>query len=353
MSRWLGVLVGALVWGILGDRVGRLRALYGSILLYSIGTLANGLVGSVEAYAVCRLLAGLGLAGELGAAVTLVSETLPQRQRGLGTTLVAGFGLCGGIVAALLAESLSWRTCYLVGGGAGLLLLSLRLTLHEPALFVAARKESVRRGSLRLLFATASRRSRFGKLLLIGLPVWFVAGIVIAFSPELAASLGTPGVTAARAVLCSYLGVAIGDLLCGLLSQWLQSRRRAMMLSLSLLLIGLLALLHLRGLSPNGFYLLGFGLGVSTGYWAVLVTTAAEQFGTNLRATVTTSIPNLVRASVIPLSLLYQQLLPSLGTIETVRLIGLGTVALAALALWSLPETYHRELAFVERDSTS
>jgi putative MFS transporter len=349
----VGVLVGALVWGILGDRVGRLRALYGSILLYSIGTLANGLVGSVEAYAVCRLLAGLGLAGELGAAVTLVSETLPQRQRGLGTTLVAGFGLCGGIVAALLAESLSWRTCYLVGGGAGLLLLSLRLTLHEPALFVAARKESVRRGSLRLLFATASRRSRFGKLLLIGLPVWFVAGIVIAFSPELAASLGTPEVTAARAVLCSYLGVAIGDLLCGLLSQWLQSRRRAMMLSLSLLLIGLLALLHLRGLSPNGFYLLGFGLGVSTGYWAVLVTTAAEQFGTNLRATVTTSIPNLVRASVIPLSLLYQQLLPSLGTIETVRLIGLGTVALAALALWSLPETYHRELAFVERDSTS
>lgn len=349
----VGVLVGALVWGILGDRVGRLRALYGSILLYSIGTLANGLVGSVEAYAVCRLLAGLGLAGELGAAVTLVSETLPQRQRGLGTTLVAGFGLCGGIVAALLAESLSWRACYLVGGGAGLILLSLRLTLHEPALFMAAQQESVRRGSLTLLFATASRRSRFGKLLLIGLPVWFVAGIVIAFSPELATSLGTPGVTAARAVLCSYLGVAIGDLLCGLLSQWLQSRRRAMMLSLSLLLIGLLALLRLRGLSPNGFYLLGFGLGVSTGYWAVLVTTAAEQFGTNLRATVTTSIPNLVRASVIPLSLLYQQLLPSLGTIETVRLIGLGTVALAALALWSLPETYHRELAFVERDSTS
>ncbi len=345
-----GVLVGALVWGILGDRLGRLRALYGSILIYSVGTLGNGLVQSVEAYALCRLLAGFGLAGELGAAVTLVSETLPQNRRGLGTTLVAGFGLLGGVVAALLAEILPWRTCYFVGGCAGLGLLLLRISLAEPQLFIETQRQKVRRGSLTLLFSTSDRRRRFLLLLLIGLPVWFIAGIVIAFSPELATALGTPGVIASRAVLFSYVGVSLGDLLCGLLSQLLHSRRRAMMLSLSLLCAGVVMLLRLRGLGPNGFYAMSFGLGLTTGYWAVLVTTAAEQFGTNLRATVTTAVPNLVRASVIPLSMLYQKLLPSLGTIQTVRLLGVGCALLAVVSLLRLPETYHRELGFLERE---
>jgi MFS family permease len=352
-AQMVGVLVGAFVFGTLGDRLGRLRALYGSILIYSVGTLLNGLVDSVETYALCRLLAGFGLAGELGAAVTLVSETLPQSRRGLGTTLVAGFGLCGGVAAALLAEWLSWRTCYFVGGSAGLLLLLLRLSVAEPQMFVDVKQQSVRRGSLALLLATATRRRRFLQLLLIGLPVWFVAGIVIAFSPELSTALGTQGVTAARAVLISYIGVALGDLLCGVLSQVLKSRRRAMLWSLSLLLVLLLLLLRLHGLGLHGFYALCFGLGLSTGYWAVLVTTAAEQFGTNLRATVTTTVPNLVRASVIPLGLLYQQLVPTLGTVETVRWLGGLCVAVAVVSLWLLPETYHRELAFLEHESRS
>ena len=352
-AQMVGVLVGAFVFGTLGDRLGRLRALYGSILIYSVGTLLNGLVDSVETYAFCRLLAGFGLAGELGAAVTLVSETLPQSRRGLGTTLVAGFGLCGGVAAALLAEWLSWRTCYFVGGSAGLLLLLLRLSVAEPQMFVDVKQQSVRRGSLALLLATATRRRRFLQLLLIGLPVWFVAGIMIAFSPELSTALGTQGVTAARAVLISYIGVALGDLLCGVLSQVLKSRRRAMLWSLSLLLVLLLLLLRLHGLGLHGFYALCFGLGLSTGYWAVLVTTAAEQFGTNLRATVTTTVPNLVRASVIPLGLLYQQLVPTLGTVETVRWLGGLCVAVAVVSLWLLPETYHRELAFLEHESRS
>ncbi|HNI59155.1 MAG TPA: MFS transporter [Pseudomonadota bacterium] len=352
-AQMVGVLVGAFVFGTLGDRLGRLRALYGSILIYSVGTLLNGLVDSVETYAFCRLLAGFGLAGELGAAVTLVSETLPQSRRGLGTTLVAGFGLCGGVAAALLAEWLSWRTCYFVGGSAGLLLLFLRLSVAEPQMFVDVKQQSVRRGSLALLLATATRRRRFLQLLLIGLPVWFVAGIVIAFSPELSTALGTQGVTAARAVLISYIGVALGDLLCGVLSQVLKSRRRAMLWSLSLLLVLLLLLLRLHGLGLHGFYALCFGLGLSTGYWAVLVTTAAEQFGTNLRATVTTTVPNLVRASVIPLGLLYQQLVPTLGTVGSVRWLGGLCVAVAVVSLWLLPETYHRELAFLEHESRS
>lgn len=352
-AQMVGVLVGAFVFGTLGDRLGRLRALYGSMLIYSVGTLLNGLVDSVETYALCRLLAGFGLAGELGAAVTLVSETLPQSRRGLGTTLVAGFGLCGGVAAALLAEWLSWRTCYFVGGSAGLLLLFLRLSVAEPQMFVDVKQQSVRRGSLALLLATATRRRRFLQLLLIGLPVWFVAGIVIAFSPELSTALGTQGVTAARAVLISYIGVALGDLLCGVLSQVLKSRRRAMLWSLSLLLVLLLLLLRLHGLGLHGFYALCFGLGLSTGYWAVLVTTAAEQFGTNLRATVTTTVPNLVRASVIPLGLLYQQLVPTLGTVGSVRWLGGLCVAVAVVSLWLLPETYHRELAFLEHESRS
>lgn len=348
-----GVLVGAFVWGILGDRLGRLRALYGSILLYSLGTLANGLVDSVEAYAVCRFVAGFGLAGELGSAIALVCETLPQEKRGLGTTLVAGFGLCGGMCAAVLAEFLSWRACYFVGGAAGLSLLLLRTSIPESALFLSALRRATKKGSLRLLFSTSSRRGRFAKLLLVGLPVWFVAGLVIAFSPELATALGTPSILAARSVFFSYLGVALGDVLCGVLSQRLRSRRAAMLLFLVLLLGLFLALLQLDRPGPRAFYAMCFALGISTGYWAVLVTTAAESFGTNLRATVATTIPNLVRGATIPLTFLYQHLFPTLGIGSALRLLGVSVCVLAVGALWQLPETYHAELDYLDEEPHS
>jgi MFS family permease len=348
-----GLLLGSFVWGTLGDRRGRVRALYGSLLLYSLATLGNAAVSTLPGYAACRFLAGLGLAGELGAAITLVSETLPTARRGLGTTLVAGCGLCGGIAAAGLAVLLPWRSCYVVGGASGLVLLALRVQLLEPELF--RRAESARgRGSLLLLFRRPARALAYGRLILIGLPIWFVAGILMLLSPEFAAALGVSGagpgagVTAAKAVLYSYIGAALGDFGCGLLSQKLRSRKRALFLSLLAVLGGILLYLHAAGLSPAGFYLVCFLVGLTTGYWAVLITAAAEHFGTNLRATVTTSVPNLVRAGVIPISLLFQWLHPRLGLVRAATGLGVGLVALALLALFGLRETYSRELDFVE-----
>jgi predicted MFS family arabinose efflux permease len=347
----IGLLFGSFVWGILGDRAGRVRALYGSILLYSLATLANALVTSLPGYAACRLLAGIGLAGELGAAITLVSETLPPGRRGLGTALVAGFGLCGGMAAALLAEWVSWRSAFLIGGGCGLLLLLLRVRLRESGLFTrltATTSPQPQRGSLRLLLAAPARRGLYFRLALIGLPVWFVAGILMVFSPELARALAVPGVTAARCILFSYLGTAIGDVGSGLLSQLLQSRKRVIALSLALVALTVTAFLSAQGVTSYVLYGLCFALGVSTGYWAVLVTTAAEHFGTNLRATVATTIPNLVRASIIPLNLAFAVLLPRLGIVASAGVLGAACLLVAALSLRSLRETFACDLDFHE-----
>ncbi len=360
----LGLLLGSVVWGVLGDRQGRVRALYGSILLYSLATLANAMVASFPAYAACRFLAGLGLGGELGAAVTLVSESLPTARRGLGTMAVAGFGLCGGVAAAGLGELVSWRTCYAIGGGLGLLLLALRVQLVESPLFgsleagAAARPE--RRGSLLLLLRSPRRRRTYLRLVLVGLPIWFVAGILMVFSPELGRALGVPNVTAARAVLISYLGVALGDFLCGGLSQLLGSRKRAIAVFLGLLCAGLVLFFSASEVLTERFYGICFGLGLGTGYWAVLVTCAAEQFGTNLRATVATTVPNMIRATVIPLSFAFQLLFRRLepisnrlgkdhGLIEAGMVLGAACILLALWALHGLDETYGRELDFQER----
>lgn len=347
----IGLLFGSFVWGVLGDRAGRVRALYGSILLYSLATLANALVTSLPGYAACRLLAGIGLAGELGAAITLVSETLPPRRRGLGTALVAGFGLCGGMAAALLAEWVSWRSAFLIGGGCGLLLLLLRVRLRESGLFTrltATASPQLQRGSLRLLLAAPARRGLYFRLALIGLPVWFVAGILMVFSPELARALAVPGVTAARCILFSYLGTAIGDVGSGLLSQLLHSRKRVIALSLALVALTVTAFLSAHGVTSYVLFGLCFALGVSTGYWAVLVTTAAEHFGTNLRATVATTIPNLVRASIIPLNLAFAILLPRLGIVASAAVLGAACLLVAALSLRTLRETFACDLDFHE-----
>lgn len=344
-----GLLIGCFIWGPLGDRHGRVRALYGSLLLYSLATLANAAVGSVAGYAACRFIAGLGLAGELGAAITLVSETLPTERRGIGTTIVAGCGLCGGIAAAALAVLLPWRSCYVVGGASGLVLLLLRVKLLEPALFRRTLTADCERGRLTLLLRHPPQALAYLRLCLVGLPIWFVAGILMLFSPEFAAALGIVGVTAAKSVLYSYVGAALGDFACGLLSQHLRSRKRALLLCLVAVLGGILLYLHAHGLSTRGFYFVCFAVGLTTGYWAVLITAAAEHFGTNLRATVTTSVPNIVRAGVIPIAFAFEALHPRLGLVPAATLIGTGLVALALLALHGLRETYSRDLDFLER----
>lgn len=347
-----GLLIGAFVWGPLGDKKGRVSVLYGSILLYSIATLANAFVTTSDQYWLCRLVAGFGLAGELGAAITLVAETLPKKKRGLGTTWVAAVGLTGGIAAAVVAQVVPWRVAYGIGGGMGLLLLLLRLRLHDSDLFLRA--SNVPRGDLSLLFRSPRRFLRYMLLVFVGLPIWFVAGILMVFAPELGQSLGlSPAPTSAQAVLFSYIGVAIGDFISGLISQSRQSRKQAIGMFLSFLSLGLLLYFAMPFESLIPFYAVCTLLGFGGGYWAVLITTVAEHFGTDLRATATTTVPNLIRAGTIPLTYAFQALSRHTDPLVAALTVGISTVFCAFLALFLLRETYDSDLDFLERKPSS
>lgn len=344
-----GLLIGGVFWGVLGDRRGRLSVLLGSIVLYSVANIANAAADSVTSYAIWRFVAGLGLAGELGAGVTIVSELLPQRIRGYGSTIISSIGLLGAVAAALVAEAVTWRQAYVIGGVIGICLLALRVGVRESELFAKTQASHVVRGSWLRLLNRPALVTRLLLIALVGVPIWFVIGILGTFAPEFGHALGlvdTPRVT--TAILCLYVGMCVGDAVNGLLSQWLQSRRWAV-LSALLCVAALLALYpHAAGLSITAFYVTYFGLGCAIGYWAMFVQIAAELFGTNYRATVTTSVPNLVRGAVIPMTMVFQMLLPSAGIMGGGLWVGYSVLALAVIALWSLPETFHRELDFEE-----
>jgi putative MFS transporter len=348
-SQMVGLLLGGILWGVLGDKKGRRTVLFGSIILYSLANLLNAAVTSIPAYAAARFLAGLGLAGELGAAVTLVAESLPTQYRGFGTTLVASFGLLGAIAASIVGEWVDWRAAYVIGGMLGLTLLFLRFGLKESVLFSRLESQPVSRGSLGLFFKSPSLGLKLLKCVAVGVPVYFVVGILITFSPEFGAVLKTQGVVVAgRSILFSYIGAAVGDLLSGLLSQYFKNRKKVISFSLWLNLIFIFAFLGLKNLSLPQFYGLCTLLGLTTGYWSVLITTACEQFGTNVRATVTTIVPNFVRASVVPLSLLFRSLKGTFGMIESTVAVAITVTLIAQLSVWRLKESFADELDFVE-----
>lgn len=345
----IGMLVGGVLWGIWGDRRGRVSVLFGSILLYSLANLANGAVQSVEAYAVLRFLAGVGLAGELGAGITLVSEIMHSSSRGYGTTLVATVGVLGAVVAGIVGDNTSWRTAYYIGGVLGLCLLVARFAVYESGMFQSAAASDVKRGSLLLLLGSRDRLIRYLSCILTGVPVWFVVGILITFSPEIGAALGaTEPVLAGNAVFYCYVGLVLGDLSSGLLSQLLRSRRKVIGLFLVLTAIFTSFFLSLKNPSGQTIYWLCVPLGFSVGYWAVFVSTAAEQFGTNLRATVTTTVPNFVRGATVGLTLLFNYLKP-LGVVMSAAIVGAVALSLAGLALLRTDETFARDLDYLER----
>jgi len=352
-----GMLVGGLAWGVLGDRRGRLTVLFGSILLYSLANLANAFVETVPQYAVLRFIAGFGLAGELGAGITLVAELMPKEKRGIGTTIVATVGLAGAVAAGLVGEFLltrypenGWRMAYALGGGMGLALLVLRIGVLESGLFTGLReREAVARGDLRMLVRPAERLLRFARVILVGMPIWFAGGVLFVFAPEVGTALGLPEApTGAKTILFAYTGVVVGDLASGLLSQRLRSRKRVLGLFLLLYAGAIVALLSFGGRSLATFYTIMAILGATTGYWVIFVTTASEQFGTNLRATVTTSAPNFVRATAIPVVAIWFALKPFLGTVPATLAVGLGCIAIGFLALWPMRESFSVDLDFVE-----
>jgi putative MFS transporter len=345
-----GMLIGGIIWGILGDLKGRLKIMFGSIFLYSLANMLNGMITTFPAYAALRFIAGIGLAGELGAGITLVSEVLHRSIRGYGTMLVASVGVSGAILANIIANAYDWRHAFIIGGILGLLLLIARISVAESGMFKTMEKKSgVSRGNFLALFREKGRFLRYLNSVLIGVPIWFVVGILITFSPEFAKALGTTGpVSAGNAVMFCYLGLIFGDFSSGLLSQILKSRKKVVLIYM-LLTIAAVAFYFLQGgRSPQFFYGACFMLGFAVGYWAIFVTVAAEQFGTNMRATVATTVPNFVRGMVVPITLLFQLFRQYLGLEGGALAVGAICTIAAFFALASLEETFHKDLDFFE-----
>jgi len=344
-----GLLLGGILWGLLGDMRGRISVLFGSIITYSLANIANGFVTDVDTYAFLRFIAGIGLAGELGAGVTLVSETMHREYRGLGTTLVASFGVLGATVAALVGDLFDWRTAYFVGGGLGIVLLLLRFATYESGMFEQLKQTGSRRARFWLIFKTKDRILRYLACIGIGLPIWYAIGLLIVFSPELSRALGvTPAANAGQAVFWAYMGLAVGDMSSGLLSQRLRSRKSAVLAFVVMLAVSVVAYHLSTGVSLTGFYVICGFIGFAAGYWALFVTIASEQFGTDIRSTVTTTVPNFVRGAVIPFTLLYLALHESLGALGATAVVGVIAFALAGLSLRHLRESFGRDLDYAE-----
>jgi putative MFS transporter len=346
----IGLLIGGIFWGILGDKKGRLKVLYASIILYSLGNIANGFVQTVNQYAAIRFVTGLGLAGELGLGITLVSESLPKEKRGIGTSLVAGIGLTGAVVAFFLKEMFDWRTCYFIGGGLGFLLLLLRVRVLESGMFKSIEHAGVSKGNIFMLFNNGRRLRKYVCSILIGLPTWYVIGILVSFSKEFGEQMGLTGkIDPGKSIMFAYAAISIGDISVGLISQLLKSRKKALYLFYALTIIGLIWFFNLQGKSPSSLYAACALLGFGTGFWAIFVTMAAEQFGTNIRATVTTTVPNMVRGALTPVSLLFVGLQPSMGYLKSGWITGVVVMVIGILAAVLSEETFHKDLNYIEK----
>jgi putative MFS transporter len=343
-----GLLLGGILWGVIGDKLGRIKVLFGSILLYSIANFANAYVHDVNTYALVRFIAGIGLAGELGAGITLVSETLSKEKRGYGTMIVAVIGLFGAAAAVMVAKH-GWQNAYKVGAGLGLLLLLLRIGTFESGMFKNMEQSKVSKGNFFMLFTGWDRFKKYIYCILIGAPLWYVVGVLVTLSPEFGKAMGAKEtLSAADGVLYTYIGIAIGDIFAGLLAQITKSRKLTMVVFLLLSVVSVIFYLSSKDLTNARFVWLCFFMGCSVGYWATFVTIAAEQFGTNIRSTVTTTVPNFVRGSLIPINMAFAAFAKSYGMV-TSGYIMMGILTLIALfSLSQLKETFGKDLDYVE-----
>ncbi len=350
----IGLLVGGIIWGILGDKKGRLKVLYASIILYSIGNIANGFVQTVDQYALVRFITGIGLAGELGAGITLVSELLPKEKRGIGTSMVAGIGLTGAVVAFFLKEEFPWRTCYFIGGGLGFILLLLRVGVLESGMFKNIQHASVSKGNFFMLFSNGNRLRKYLSSILIGLPTWYVIGILITFSKEFGTNMGIRGtIDPGKAVMFAYAAISIGDVLAGFVSQWMKSRKKALYVYYAITALSIVWFFNLRGSDVSALYIVSALMGFGTGFWAIFVTMAAEQFGTNIRATVATTVPNMVRGSLTLVSLLFTQLQRSVDYVKAGWITGIVVMIIGIVSVVLADETFHKDLNYLEDEVVS
>ncbi len=348
-----GLLLGGIFWGIMGDKKGRLSVLFGSIIIYSLANIANGFVTTINQYIILRFIAGVGLAGELGAGITLVAETLPKEIRGYGTTLVATMGVLGAVLAYFITDLFNWRVSYFIGGGLGILLLFLRMQVFESGMFIKIKDEKVERGNMLILFSNRNRFLKYCKCILVGVPIWFVVGILITFSPEFGKALGLDEpVEADKAVMLAFSGQVAGDIVSGLMSQYFKSRKKAILIFLCLSLLFIMAYLLFPSKQLFLFYTVCVLLGFANGYWTLFVTIAAELFGTNLRSTVATTVPNFVRGAIIPLTAIFIYLKSTWGIIYSALAVGIVSILIAFIALRFLDETFAKDLNYTEDNNS-
>ncbi len=352
MWQMAGLLIGGIIWGIMGDKKGRLSVLFGSIILYSVANIANGFVQTADQFKIIRFIAGIGLAGELGAGITLVSELTPKNKRGIATSMVAGIGLTGAVVAFIMKENFDWRTCYFIGGGLGLGLLILRISVFESGMFNELKKTNVQRGNFFMLFNTKERVKKYVCSILIGLPTWFVIGVLVTFSSEFGKQMGiTENIDPGKAIMYAYAAISIGDILIGFISQWFKSRKKALYLFyfITAIFMVLFFTVQWNGTAANMYWICA-GLGFGTGFWAIFVTMGAEQFGTNIRATAATTIPNMVRGMltvmILPLFKLFRGMTDYVtgGWITAIVVMVIATVAAILVN-----ETFHKDLNYIEK----
>ncbi|GAB2689815.1 MFS transporter [Mucilaginibacter koreensis] len=345
-----GLLLGGILWGIIGDKLGRIKVLFGSILLYSVANIVNGLVTDIDSYAIIRLIAGIGLAGELGAGITLVSETLSKENRGYGTMIVAVIGLFGAVAANLVGKY-DWHTTYFVGGGLGIVLLLFRVGTFESGMFKNTAKAEVSKGNMLMLFNNGTRFRKYLYCILIGAPLWYVVGVLITRAPEFGVALkAKETLSAGDGIMFAYIGISIGDVFAGLLAQVAKSRKLAMTVFLLVSLVTVVAYLSAYGLSTKHFIWLCFFMGISVGYWATFVTIASEQFGTNIRATVTTTVPNFVRGALIPINWVFDALTNHYGMIYSGYIVMIGLTLISLFSLSRLKESFGKDLDYIEED---
>lgn len=344
-----GLLIGGIIWGIIGDKFGRIKVLFGSIVLYSIANIANAYVDNINSYAFIRFIAGIGLAGELGAGITLVSESMNKEKRGYGTMMVAVVGVLGALVAFWVAKHFDWRNAYIVGGCIGIFLLVLRIGTFESGLYKKTENKNIPKGKFMMLFANRERGLRYLYCLLIGLPIWFVVGIFITQAPEFGKALGSTEVlSAGKGIVYTYIGISLGDLFAGLLAQITRSRKIAVFIFQVGIIISSIWYLSSTGITPEKFHWLAFFMGLSVGYWATFVTMSSEQFGTNLRATVTTTAPNFVRGALIPSTFLFEFFVHRFNIITAGYIMIFILSAIAIFALTQLKESFNKDLNYLE-----
>ena len=351
-----GLLIGGILWGVIGDKKGRLKVLFGSILLYSIANILTSFVHTVDQYAYCRFVGGIGLAGELGAGITLVSEMLPKNKRGIGTSMVAGIGLFGAVFAYFTFQyTKDWRLCYQIGGVLGVFLLILRIRVAESFMFESAKLANINKGNFFQFFTNRKRFSKYIKAILIGLPTWFVIGVLVNYSNKFATGLyGVNLIDSGRSVMFAYIGIALGDLVIGYVSQYFKSRKKALFVFYSLNTLAMILFFSAFNQSDDRMYAICGLLGFSTGYWAIFNTMAAEQFGTNLRATAATTIPNMVRGALPLINFLFLDILQKkVGwtIIQSGILTGVIVMSITLIAFIFTEETYHKDLDYLELDN--